>query len=214
MENGENNTTTTTPVVEEGNAGVVNNGVVANTPVTQPNANNGGNQNPTSNEDGEDKGYVKIRVDRAKEQTTNAILKELGVKDINEAKEKMANGTKALEEVQKLQAKIEAQNYENDIRAKRQLLTKVLDEQKVFDTDALINYVDLDKVELENGQVKDVENIVASLKKAKPNFFGKFETISDGYIKGQTSKPTTALEKQKSGNVVGAIDDYLKNILK
>ena len=215
MENGENNTTTTTPVVEGENAGAVNTGAVANEPVVQPNA-NGGNQNPTTpnNDDGEDKGYVKIRVDRAKEQTTNSILKELGVKNLDEAKEKMANGTKALEEVAKLTAKIEAQEYENTLRIKKQLLTQVLDNEKVFDTDALINYVDLDKVQVEDGQVKDVENIVASLKKAKPNFFGKFETVSDGYIKGQTSKPTTALEKQKSGNVVGAIDDYLKSVLK
>lgn len=213
MEN-ETNNTTTTPVVEGENAGVVNTGAVANEPVAQPNANNGGNQDPVSNENGEDKGYVKIRVDRAKEQATANLLKELGVKDISEAKQKMADGTKALEEVVKLTAKIEAQEYENQVRTKKQLLTKVLDDEKVFDTDALINYVDLDKVELENGQVKDVENIVASLKKAKPNFFGKFETVTDGYIKGQTSKPMTALDKQKAGNNVGAINDYLKNILK
>lgn len=211
--NNEENKTTITPVVEGENAGAVITSPVANEPVVQPNANNGGNQDPVSNEN-DDKGYVKIRVDRAKEQTTTAILKELGVANIDEAKKKMADGTKALEEVAKLTAKIEAQEYENNVRNKRQLLTKVLDEQKVFDTDALINYIDLDKVEIENGQVKDVDNIVASLKKAKPNFFGKFQTVTDGYIKGQESKPMTALEKQKSGNNVGAINDYLKSILK
>lgn len=209
--NNEENKTTITPVVE-GDGVVITTSPVANEPVVQTNT-NGGNQDPVSNEN-DDKGYVKIRVDRAKEQTTTAILKELGVNNLDEAKQKMADGTKALEEVAKLTAKIEAQNYENEVRSKRQLLTKVLDEQKVFDTDALINYVDLDKVEIENGQVKDVENIVASLKKAKPNFFGKFQTVTDGYIKGQESKPLTALEKQKSGNNVGAINDYLKSILK
>lgn len=205
--NNEENKTTITPVVE-GDAVVTS--PVANEPVVQ---NDGGNQNPVSNEN-DDKGYVKIRVDRAKEQTTNSILKDLGVSSIDEAKQKMADGTKALEEVAKLTAKIEAQEQENVIRNKRKLLTQILDEQKVFDTDALINYVDLDKVEVENGQIKDAENIVASLKKAKPNFFGKFQTVTDGYVKGQESKPLTALEKQKNGNNVGAINDYLKSILK
>ena len=211
--NNEENKTTITPVVE-GDGVVITTSPVANEPVVETKPNNGGNQDPVSNENNDEKGYIKIRVDRAKEQTTNAILKELGVNNLDEAKQKMADGTKALEEVAKLTAKIEAQNYENEVRNKRQLLTKVLDEQKVFDTDALINYVDLDKVEIENGQVKDVENIVASLKKAKPNFFGKFQTVTDGYIKGQESKPLTALEKQKNGNNVGAINDYLKSILK
>lgn len=210
--NNEENKTTTTPVVE-GDGVVITTSPVANEPVVQTITNNGGNQDPVSNEN-DDKGYVKIRVDRAKEQTTTAILKELGVNNLDEAKKKMADGTKALEEVAKLTAKIEAQEQENVARTKRQLLTAVLDEQKVFDTDALINYIDLDKVEIENGQVKDVDNIVASLKKAKPNFFGKFQTVTDGYIKGQESKPMTALEKQKSGNNVGAINDYLKSILK
>lgn len=212
--NNEENKTTITPVVEGENAGAVVTSPVANEPVVQTNANNGGSQDPVSNENGEDKGYVKIRVDRAKEQTTNSILKDLGVSSIDEAKQKMADASKALDEVTKLKAKIEAQEYENEVRSKKQLLTKVLDDEKVFDTDALINYVDLDKVEIENGQVKDADKIIASLKKAKPNFFGKFQTVSDGYIKGQESKPLTALEKQKNGNNVGAINDYLKSILK
>lgn len=209
--NNDDNKTTITPVVE-GDVGAVETGAVANEPVVQANT-NGGNQNPVSKEDN-DGGYVKIRVDRAKEQTTNSILKELGVANLDEAKQKIADGSKALDEITKLKAKLEAQDYENELRIKRQLLTKVLDEQKVFDTDALINYVDLDKVEIENGQVKDTDGIISSLKKAKPNFFGKYETVSDGYVKGQENKPMTALEKQKNGNTVGAINDYLKNILK
>lgn len=209
--NNEENKTTITPVVE-GDAGVVTS-PVANEPVVQATANDGGNQNQTSNENN-DGGYVKLRVDRAKVQTTNDILKDLGVASIDEAKQKMADATKALEEVTKLKAKIETQEYENEVRVKRQLLTKILDDEKVFDTDALINYIDIDKVQVEDGQVKDVEKIVDGLKKAKPNFFGKFETVSDGYVKGQTAQPVTALDKQKNGNVVGAINDYLKVILK
>lgn len=204
----ENKISTTTPVVEEDVATTVQE-PVANGSATQ--TANGGNQNPVNNED---TGYVKIRVDRAKEQTTKSILNELGVANLDEAKQKIADGTKALDEVNKLKAQLEAQKYESEVRTKRQLLTKVLDTEKVFDADALLNYVDLDKVKLENGQIQDVDNIVASLKQAKPNFFGSKETVSDGYVRGQAQQPLTPLEKQKKGNVVGAIDDYLKVILK
>ena len=93
---------------------------------------------------------------------------------------------------------------------KKQLLTTLLNNEKVFDADALINYLDLDKVQVENGEIKDSENIINSLKKAKPNFFGKYQTVTDGYVKGQTSQPMTAIEKQKAGDKIGAINDYLK----
>ena len=211
-----NNTTTTTPVVvEDGNVvdtqPVANgNSVVVDTPTGG--TPNGGNNTQVDNNN--DKGYVQYRVERAKEQATNSILKELGVENLDEAKKRMADGSNALKEVLELKAKLEAQDKAKETAVKRNLLADILDKEKVFDTDALINYLDLDKVELENGQVKDADGIVASLKKAKPNFFGKFETVTDGYVKGQVTKPTTALEKQQSGNVVGAIDDYLKNIFK
>ncbi len=167
----------------------------------------GGNKNT------EQVNYVKYRVDRAKEQAQKDMLKDLGVKDLDEAKNLIANGNKALEEVQKLQARLDAQEKEKEDNNKKSLLTKILDKEKVFDSEALINYLDLDKVQVENGEIKDSENIVASLKKAKPNFFGKFETVSDGYVKGQVTTPTTALEKQKAGDRIGAINDYLKATL-
>ena len=207
------NKTTITPVVEEDTVVVDDTSSVANGDGVSASANNGGDTDPVV-KDNDDKGYVKYRVDRAKEQTTNSILKELGVKDIDEAKQRMADGSNALKEVLELKAKLEAQDKAQEVQVKRKLLTDILDKESVFDTDALINYLDLDKVEIEDGQVKDAEGIVNSLKKAKPNFFGKFETVSDGYVKGRATKPTTALEKQQNGNVVGAIDTYLKNILK
>jgi len=179
-------TNTTTPVVEDGNV-------------------DGGNKNT------EQVNYVKYRVDRAKEQAQKDMLKDLGVKDLDEAKSLIANGTKALEEVQKLQARLDAEEKSKVETNKKNKLTKLLENEKVFDADALVNYLDLEKVELdETGEIKDSENIVNSLKKAKPNFFGKFETITDGYVKGQTTTPTTALEKQKAGDKIGAINDYLK----
>ena len=203
----ENNTTTvtTTPVVEE---------VKVETPVVE--TKDGGNEEVslTKKEDAK-VDYVKIRVERAKEQTTKNILKELGVENLEDAKKALADGSKALEEVSKLKAKLEAQDHESEVAKKKSLLTKVLNDEKVFDADALINYVDLDKVEIdETGAIKDKDGIINSLKSAKPNFFGKFETVSDNYVKGQTTKPLTALDKQNNGDKIGAIQDYLKTIMK
>lgn len=204
------NTATATPVVE----GETTKVETTTTKVAETKVENGGKDPVITKDDDNKVNYVKERVDRAKEQTTKTILKELGVENLDDAKKVIADGTKALDEVAKLKAKLEAKEHDEEVATKKQLLTKVLDNEKVFDSDALINYLDLDKVKVENGEIVDAENIVASLKKAKPNFFGKFETVSDGYVKGQTSKPTTALDKQKAGDTIGAINDYLKTILK
>ena len=201
----ENETNATTPVVE--NTTETTPVVATPTPVKETKVEDvdGGNKNT------EQVNYVKYRVDRAKEQAQKDMLKDLGVKDLEEAKSLISNGTKALEEVQKLQARLDAEEKSKVVADKKSKLTKLLDKEKVFDADALVNYLDLDKVELdETGEIKDSENIVNSLKKAKPNFFGKFETITDGYVKGQTSQPMTAIEKQKAGDKIGAINDYLK----
>ena len=204
----EDKTNATTPAVENATetTPVVTSTTTPTTPVVEKvETEDGGNKNT------EQVNYVKYRVDRAKEQAQKDMLKDLGVKDLDEAKTLIANGTKALEEVQKLQARLDAEEKSKIEATKKAKLTKLLDNEKVFDSDALVNYLDLDKVELdETGEIKDSENIVNSLKKAKPNFFGKFETITDGYIKGQTTQPMTALEKQKAGDKIGAINDYLK----
>lgn len=209
-----NEANATTPVVENATETTP----VATTPttpvITTPVVDNGSQGEDGGNKNTEQVNYVKYRVDRAKEQAQKDMLKDLGVKDLEEAKSLIANGTKALEEVQKLQARLDAEEKEKINNTKKSLLTKLLNTEKVFDADALINYLDLEKVEIqEDGTLKDSENIVNSLKKAKPNFFGKFETVSDGYVKGQTTTPMTAIEKQKSGDKIGAINDYLKVVL-
>ena len=205
-----NDANATTPVVE--NATDTTPVVTTPSPVTTPVVENNGTQGEDGgNKNTEQVNYVKYRVDRAREQAQKDMLKDLGVKDLDEAKTLISNGNKALEEVQKLQARLDAEEKHKVEVLKKSKLTKLLDNEKVFDSDALVNYLDLDKVELdETGEIKDSENIVNSLKKAKPNFFGKFETITDGYIKGQTTQPMTALEKQKAGDKIGAINDYLK----
>ena len=203
----ENETNATTPVVENATetTPVVTSTTTPTTPVVEKvETEDGGNKNT------EQVNYVKYRVDRAKEQAQKDMLKDLGVKDLDEAKNLIANGTKALEEVQKLQARLDAEEKSKIEATKKAKLTKLLDNEKVFDSDALVNYLDLDKVQVENGEIKDSENIINSLKKAKPNFFGKYQTVTDGYVKGQTSQPMTAIEKQKAGDKIGAITDYLK----
>lgn len=203
----ENETNATTPVVENATetTPVVTSTTTPITPVVEKvETEDGGNKNT------EQVNYVKYRVDRAKEQAQKDMLKDLGVKDLKEAKALISNGTKALEEVQKLQARLDAEEKDKVNSNKKQLLTTLLNNEKVFDADALINYLDLDKVQVENGEIKDSENIINSLKKTKPNFFGKYQTVTDGYVKGQTSQPMTAIEKQKAGDKIGAINDYLK----
>lgn len=202
----ENETNATTPAVENATetTQVATSNTVTTPVVERVEIEDGGNKNT------EQVNYVKYRVDRAKEQAQKDMLKDLGVKNIEEAKTLINNGTKALEEVQKLQARLDAEEKNKVNANKKQLLTTLLNNEKVFDADALINYLDLDKVQIENGEIKDSENIINSLKKAKPNFFGKYQTITDGYVKGQTSQPMTAIEKQKAGDKIGAINDYLK----
>lgn len=202
----ENETNATTPAVENATetTQVATSNTITTPVVEKVEIEDGGNKNT------EQVNYVKYRVDRAKEQAQKDMLKDLGVKNIEEAKTLINNGTKALEEVQKLQARLDAEEKNKVNANKKQLLTTLLNNEKVFDADALINYLDLDKVQVENGEIKDSENIINSLKKAKPNFFGKYQTITDGYVKGQTSQPMTAIEKQKAGDKIGAINDYLK----
>lgn len=204
----EDKTNATTPAVKNATetTPVVTSTTTPATPVVEKvETEDGGNKNT------EQVNYVKYRVDRAKEQAQKDMLKDLGVKDLDEAKTLIANGTKALEEVQKLQARLDAEEKNKVNANKKQLLTTLLNNEKVFDADALINYLDLEKVEIaEDGTLKDSENIINSLKKAKPNFFGKYQTVTDGYVKGQTSQPITAIEKQKAGDKIGAINDYLK----
>ena len=112
----ENETNATTPVVA---TPVVENAtettpVVATTPTTPttPVVEDGNNVDG-GNKNTEQVNYVKYRVDRAKEQAQKDMLKDLGVKDLDEAKNLIANGTKALEEVQKLQARLDAEEKNN-----------------------------------------------------------------------------------------------------
>lgn len=167
---------------------------------------------PTDNKtDVEEKGgFVKHRVERAKRQTEKELLEELGVSDLDEAKEIINSGKTALAEVRALKEDLEKQKQEALNNMKHNALVKLLDEHKVFDSEALSHYVDLDKVEFdENGVLKDADAIVNNLKQVKPNFFGTFTTESDVLKTGSQTKPKTALDRQREGDNVGAIASYL-----
>lgn len=152
--------------------------------------------------------YVKERVSRAKRQTEESILSQLGVKSVDEAKS-------ALEEIQDIKQALAEKEQQVVEANKRSQLLSVLESKDVFDSEALLHYVDLDKVELtEDGQLVDADGIVSSLQATKPNFFGVRKTVTDSHNKGGVSKPLTALDKQKQGDKVGAISDYLKDIMK
>lgn len=179
-------------------------------------------ENQEPNDDGEESksskntkntSYVKIREDKAREK----LLRELGVKDVEEAKSKLANADKALEKVEEIERKLQAQETEKVNSKKVKLLTEILDKEKVFDSEALINYIDLDSVELDAaGRIssEDSKEIVNQLKEIKPNYFGKEFIKSDTYKRGDSSQDKPAndyKEDYDAGNYQAVIAKFLKN---
>lgn len=157
--------------------------------------------------------YVKIREEKAREK----LLKELGVKDVEEAKTKLANADKALEKVEAIEKKLQAQETEKVNSKKVRLLTEILDKEKVFDSDALINYIDLDEIELDaTGKIslEDSKEIVSQLKELKPNYFGKEFIKSDAYKKSDSNQENPVndyKEDYEAGNYEAVIAKFLKN---
>jgi hypothetical protein len=157
------------------------------------------------------KSYVKIREEKAREK----VLKTLGVATEDEAKAKLSEAAEALRKVTELEQKLAAAEAQRITDLKVSKLTKLLDDENAFDTDALLHYVDLDKVNLDaSGNVQDSANILTALKTAKPHFFGQTKIKTDAFIKGTNQTLNPVEEKYKSGNYVGAVSEYLKNIKK
>lgn len=160
--------------------------------------------------------YVKIREEKARK----SLLKELGVKDIDEAKQKLQNADKALEKIEAIEKKLQAQETEKTNSVKVKKLTEILDNEKVFDADALINYVDLDEIQLDStGSIseEDSKEIVSQLKKLKPNYFGKEFIKSDTYKRsdGKQENPVNDYKDDyDAGNYQAVIAKYLKNTKK
>lgn len=134
------------------------------------------------------KSYVKIREEKARK----ALLKQLGVDNIDDAKTKLEESQKALDRVTQLEQKLEAERKSRETFLKRTQLIEALEEEKVFDSDALLHYVDLEKIELgQDEKIQDVSGIITQLKELKPKYFGKEFVKSDTYVKGtgEVTKP-------------------------
>lgn len=155
--------------------------------------------------DKKQKSYVKIREEKARK----ALLKQLGVDNIDAAKTKLEESQKALDRVTQLEQKLEAERKSRETFLKRTQLIDALEEEKVFDSDALLHYVDLEKIELgQDEKIQDVPGIISQLKELKPKYFGKEFVKSDTYIKG-TGEPSKPNGDYRSQTV-----EYLKAIKK
>lgn len=158
----------------------------------------------------DNKSFVKIRVEKAEEK----IFKELGVKDLEDAKAKLSKAEEALNKVSEIEKQLQRRDYEIEFNNKVNKLKKVLDNEKVFDADALVSYVDIDKIELDaSGNIKDKTEIVNQLKELKPNFFGKEFIKTDSYSKSDnaTTKVDPYKDDYDNKNYQSVIATYLKN---
>lgn len=167
-------------------------------------------QETTTKKTQQKQSFVKIREEKARE----AIFKELGVKDIDEAKEKLKNADLALQKVTEIEKKLQEQEDNKLFDRKVKKLTEMLDAQNVFDADALVNYIDIDNVELDaTGEVKDSETIINQLKKLKPNYFGKQFIKTDSYNKNREKNSGEVDYKTdyEAGNYQAVIAKFLKN---
>lgn len=157
--------------------------------------------------------FVKIREQKAVEKTTSSILQELGVKDIEEAKTKLAKADEALDRITKLEQRLESRDYEDTYNNKVNQLVKLLEKENVFDAEALVNYIDVDKVDLDkSGKITDTETIINQLKERKPNYFGKDFVRTDTYSKSNSKLEADPYKQDyENKNYENVIATYLRN---
>lgn len=161
------------------------------------------------------KGYIKYRVERAKEDAVNTLLAELGVDTVEDAKEKIQSGEKALTLATELATKIKDAEEKQLSEMKTIKLKQLLENEKVFDSDALVRYIDINKVDLDNeGNVVDSEGIVNALKKAKPNFFGSQYLKSDNHVKGTEPTEQNYKSLYDKGDYLGVLTQYVNKLNK
>lgn len=162
----------------------------------------------------EDKGWIKQRTERAKESGKKEVLSTLGVSTLEEAEKLIKQNQTTAQKVAELESKIAQKEKEELNTSKVQKLSKALDAENAFDSEALINYIDLDKVELdEDGTIKDMDAIIASLKNKKPNFFSTKTVVKTDKHSGGTGTPVesnTLYEKAIEGDTHGFFMEFLK----
>ena len=153
------------------------------------------------------KSIIKIREEKAKK----SLLKQLGVSSVDEAKEKFQKSEEALRRVEELEKKLINEQKSRETETKRSQLINLLDSENAFDSEALLNYIELDNIELDSSnKLKDTNVIIEQLKKIKPHYFTKQVVKGDNFVKGSQSS------NQQSSNTDPFLQtvDYLKRIKK
>lgn len=162
----------------------------------------------------EEKGYVKYRVERAKRDAMREILSKLGVESIDEAVVKLSEIPNVNKQISELSKKLSEKEQSEVRTSKCKLLSKRLQAESVFDAEALLHYVDIDEISInDNEEIENVEEIISHLKEIKPNFFGKNFLKTDSFR--SSNKPISnsnncALNFKDN---ISAIADYIKNFI-
>ena len=154
----------------------------------------------------DDKSFIKERIERRE----NQILKKLGLNDFEEVEKKLKETVTLTERLNALEEQLQNEKLQNLRKDKVLKLKNILDKENVFDSEALINYVDIDKVEVgEDGNIKETDQILEELKKTKPKFFSVTKFEGESHTKSQVSKEKTIRETK---NPAEALAKYLKTI--
>lgn len=162
----------------------------------------------------QEESYVKRRVERAKETAQKNIFNSLGVFSLEEIQTKLTQLEKLEKQLNDLTSKLEENELLNKRNNKRNLLKSRLDQEKVFDSEALLHYVDIDKVEIENDTIKNGDEIIKELKEKKPNFFSTEKIVSDKFVNNVTvSGAVSPMEEAYNRNDNSAVFiEYLRQI--
>lgn len=162
----------------------------------------------------QEESYVKHRVERAKETAQKNIFNSLGVSSLEEIQTKLTQLEKLEKQLNDLTSKLEENELLNKRNNKRNLLKSRLDQEKVFDSEALLHYVDIDKVEIENDTIKNGDEIIKELKEKKPNFFSTEKIVSDKFVNNVTvSGAVSPMEEAYNRNDNRAVFiEYLRQI--
>lgn len=162
----------------------------------------------------QEESYVKHRVERAKETAQKNIFNSLGVSSLEEIQTKFTQLEKLEKQLNDLTSKLEENELLNKRNNKRNLLKSRLDQEKVFDSEALLHYVDIDKVEIENDTIKNGDEIIKELKEKKPNFFSTERIVSDKFVNNVTvSGAVSPMEEAYNRNDnSGVFIEYLRQI--
>lgn len=162
----------------------------------------------------QEESYVKHRVERAKETAQKNIFNSLGVSSLEEIQTKLTQLEKLEKQLNDLTSKLEENELLNKRNNKRNLLKSRLDQEKVFDSEALLHYVDIDKVEIENDTIKNGDEIIKELKEKKPNFFSTEKIVSDKFVNNVTvNGAVSPIEEAYNRNDNrGVFIEYLRQI--